>query len=293
MNLCGKLGLGTVQWGQGYGIANVGQRRPDHAEIGVMLGRAHAAGIDLLDTAEVYGEAETVIGRHAADLDGWRIVTKTAPAAGEAGAVEASLAQSLRRLRRPELYGLLLHRQDDLTTTDGPTIWSALQRLKSQHLVAKIGVSVYDPEQLERILDQVDIDLVQLPFNLYDQRFLRAGWLDRLQRTGVEVHARSAFLQGLLLMTPEAMPAQFAAWSDHQRRLYRAIDALGISALTASLRFCLQQPGIDRVIVGCEAPGQLDGIVQAAAACSAMLSEPEAFALDDGAVIDPRRWSRH
>jgi aryl-alcohol dehydrogenase-like predicted oxidoreductase len=88
------------------------------------------------------------------------------------------------------------------------------------------------------------------------------------------------------------MPAQFAAWSDHHRRLYRAIDSLGVGALAASLRFCLQQPGIDRVIVGCEAPGQLDGILQATA-CSASLPEPESFALEDGAVIDPRRWSRH
>jgi aryl-alcohol dehydrogenase-like predicted oxidoreductase len=293
MNLCGKLGLGTVQWGQAYGIANAEGRRPNDGEIGVMLGRAHAAGIDLLDTAQVYGEAETVIGRHAGDLDGWRIVTKAAPVMGEDGAVEAGLTQSLGRLQCAEVYGLLLHRQDDLTTAQGPAIWSALQRLKSQGLVAKIGVSVYDPEQLERIVDQYEVDLVQLPFNLYDQRFLRAGWFDRLQRAGVEVHARSAFLQGLLLMTPETMPAQFAAWFDHHRRLYRAIDTLGVSALASSLRFCLQQPGIDRVIVGCETPGQLDGILQAAAASSASLPNPESFALDDGAMIDPRRWSRH
>jgi aryl-alcohol dehydrogenase-like predicted oxidoreductase len=293
MNLCGKLGLGTVQWGQAYGVANAEGRRPDDGEIGVMLGRARAAGVDLLDTAQVYGEAETIIGRHAGDLDGWRIVTKAAPVAGEGGATGVGLTQSLGRLQCAKVYGLLLHRQDDLTAAQGSTIWSALQRLKSQGLVAKIGVSVYDPEQLERIFDQCELDLVQLPFNLYDQRFLRAGWFERLHRTGVEVHARSAFLQGLLLMTPKAMPARFAPWSDHHRRLYRVIDSLGVSVLAASLRFCLQQPGIDRVIVGCETPGQLDEILQAAAVSSASLPEPETFALDDGAVIDPRRWPRH
>ena len=293
MNLCGKLGLGTVQWGQAYGIANAEGRRPDDGEIGVMLGRARVAGVDLLDTAQVYGEAETVIGRHAGDLEGWRIVTKTAPVVGKGGAVEAGLTQSLDRLQRAKVYGLLLHREEDLTAVQGSTIWSALQRLKSQGLVAKIGVSVYDPEQLEQIVDQCEVDLVQLPFNLYDQRFLRAGWFDRLRHAGIEVHARSVFLQGLLLMTPKAMPAQFAPWSDHHHRLYQVIDSLGVSALAASLRFCLQQPGIDRVIVGCETPGQLDGILQAAATFSASLPEPEAFALDDGAVIDPRRWLRH
>jgi aryl-alcohol dehydrogenase-like predicted oxidoreductase len=293
VNLCGKLGLGTVQWGQAYGVANAERRRPSHDEIGLMLDRARAAGIDLLDTAQVYGEAETVIGRHAASLDGWRIVTKVAPIAGEGLAMDLALTLSLDRLHCASVYGLLIHNQEDLTAAHGSTIWCALQELKSQGLVAKIGVSVYDPEQFERIFDRYQVDLVQIPFNLYDQRFLRTGWLDRLQCAGVEVHARSAFLQGLLLMAPDAMPAQFSPWANHQRRLYQSLKSLGISALAASLRFCLQQPGIARVIVGCEAPEQVDGILQAAANTSALLPEPETFALDDSAVIDPRRWSKH
>jgi hypothetical protein len=188
---------------------------------------------------------------------------------------------------------LLVHHSDDLRPGRGESLWALLQNLKSRGLVAKIGVSVYDPHDLDWILDRYSIDIVQLPFNLYDQRFLWTGWLERLQRAGVEVHARSAFLQGLLLMSAERLPAQFASWRGHHQKLHREWEKAGVSPLAGSLRFCLEQPQIDHVIVGCETPEQLDEILQAAALDTGVLPDAASFAVDDGAVIDPRRWVRH
>lgn len=297
MNRCGKLGLGTVQWGMSYGIANQDGRRPQASEIAQMLRRAQQAGVGLLDTAQAYGEAESIIGQHAEAARGWRVVTKTLPmpSDGEAAkrAVADAFVQSLARLKCTKVFALLVHHPDDLLASHGRRLWALLQDFKSRGLVTKIGVSVYDPQQLEHILDDYTVDIVQLPFNIYDQRFLRIGWLERLQRAGVEVHARSAFLQGLLLMPAEGMPAQFSAWCDHHQRLHRAFADIGATPLAGSLRFCLEQPQIDRVIVGCETAGQLDEILQAATGDSVPLPHAESFAIDDGVVIDPRRWSRH
>lgn len=293
MNICGRLGLGTVQWGQTYGIANAAGHRPDAAEIGVMLDRAKAAGVTLIDTAQVYGEAEEVVGRRIGGCSGWDIVTKIAPSSTQPEAVKDLLSHSLVRLGTKTVYGLLLHRQEDLLLEQGPALWSALQALKSQGFVSKVGVSVYDPEQLALILDRYDIDLVQIPFNLYDQRFLHSGLLERVRKGGVEIHARSAFLQGLLLMPPHEMPRQFSAWKAHQVRLYQAFEQAGLTPVAATLRFCLKQALIDKVIIGCETLSQLEGILVAASADCGDLPDAASYAINSGSVIDPRSWTKH
>lgn len=294
---CAKLGLGTVQWGMSYGIANsIGQ--PTAEEVGSMLRLATQRGVTMLDTASAYGGAEGVLGSHSASIHGLRIVTKTLPLKSEgicgqdvARVVEA-FEDSLRLLQCEQVYGLLVHHGDNLLVAEGERLWSALEELKSRGLVTKIGVSVYEPRQLSRILERYPIDLVQLPFNLYDQRFLREGLLNRLKSRGVEVHARSAFLQGLLLMQPDRLPGGFDSIRAHHFRLYRELDAVGLTPLEGSLRFCLSQLQVDQVIVGCESVAQLDEILRAVSGGAENLPHPEVFAVEDESIINPTRWAR-
>ena len=296
MNLCSKIGLGTAQWGMRYGVANRAGR-PEPTEVARMLRMARESGVTLLDTAQTYGEAESVIGQAGEDLQIWRIVTKTSPAKeGDFGAQEAlilsnTFKESRSRLSSSKLYGLLVHNAGNLLSENGHRLWRALQAFKEEDLVSKLGVSVYEPDQLSRILDCYPIDLVQLPLNIYDQRFLQSGLLSRTRLAGVEIHVRSVFLQGLLLMPPDQLPNQFSRIRASHTRLYRECEISGITPLEGSLRFCLNQPEADHVIVGCEAREQLEGILRASSASGACLPCPESFAVEDFAVIDPRRWA--
>lgn len=294
---CAKLGLGTVQWGMPYGISNsTGQ--PTSEEVGSMLRLAAQCGVMLLDTASAYGDAETVLGDYSAAAQGFSIVTKTLPLKSEnirvqdVSSVAEAFEESLRRLQCRRVYGLLVHHGDDLLIAEGERLWGALQELKSRDLVTKIGVSVYEPKQLSRILDRYPIDLVQLPFNLYDQRFLREGLLDRLKSCGVEVHSRSAFLQGLLLMPPDRLPGGFESVHVQHTRLYRELDAVGLTPLEGSLRFCLAQLQVDKVIVGCESAAQLGQIFRAASGGGVKLPHPELLAVEDESIVNPTRWAR-
>ena len=291
-DLCPKLGLGTVQWGLSYGIANQTGRRPGDVEVGRMIRLADRAGVRLLDTARGYGESESVIGRHADAVRAWHVVTKTARGGESEPALTETFGCSLANLGTARVYGLLAHHPDDLLADRGRQLWDQLQDFKSRGMAAKIGVSVYDPQQLDRILIRYPVDLVQLPFNLYDQRFLRTGWLKQLRLAGIEVHARSSFLQGLLLMPPDRLPGQFSAWSGHHQSLHRTFAEAGVTPLAGCLRFCLEQSHIDRVIVGCESADQLGEILHAGAAGHFALPDAGGFAVDDGTLIDPRRWSR-
>ncbi len=290
-----KLGLGTVQWGMPYGIANrSGQAAA--SDVGRMLQLAQDHGITLLDTAHSYGEAEKVLGRQGISSTSFRVITKTLPiksgSIGEqdAALVTAAFRESLQRLQCARVYGLLVHQADNLLMPGSERLWAALQALKTHGLVEKIGVSVYHPHQIRNILDRFRIDLVQLPFNLYDQRFAQTGLLRRLKQDGVEVHARSAFLQGLLLMPPDKLPDFFGVIRNHHARLHRQIGEANLTPLEACLQFCLTQADLDQVIVGCETAAQLAEILGAVKKVGSYLPGPESYSLDDESIINPSRW---
>jgi aryl-alcohol dehydrogenase-like predicted oxidoreductase len=292
MSLLGKIGLGTVQWGMDYGIANRAGR-PSDAEVGRILDRARTAGISLLDTAAAYGEAETVIGRLPQTRD-FGIVTKTLPWRGETGperlaAVAAGIDASLARLRRGSVQVLLVHHAEELLSPHGGALWELLEDARATGKAGRIGVSVYDPAQLARLLDGFGVEAVQLPLNLYDQRFLRTGMLTKLRTANVEVHVRSSFLQGVLLMQPDNLPAHLSSLREHHIRCAGLLGAAGVTPLQAALGFCLSNGDVAHVIVGCETQAQLDGILDAGAAVSPAF-DTTAFAIDDEALVDPRRW---
>lgn len=271
-----------------YGVAN---RRgmPSRQEVGEILAAAAAAGIDTVDTAISYGESERALGETG--CSGFRVVTKL-PAIRDADDVERwvgeQVAGSLERLRVPKVYGLLLHRPAQSLEAHGAALYSALQRLKRDGLVEKIGISVYSPDELERILPAFPADLVQLPFNVFDLRARNTGWLRRMKDAGVEIHARSAFLQGLLLLPRGELPDKFSRWAPLFSKWSSWLENNAISPLEACLSLPLLQEEIDRVVVGVESVSQLSQIVGAAK------SVRPGPAFDPGCVeedlIDPGKW---
>jgi aryl-alcohol dehydrogenase-like predicted oxidoreductase len=281
-----------------YGIANTkGQASP--AEVARLLDLAKDQGIRLIDTAKAYGTAETVLGAQRAAERGFRIVTKTLPTRSlsfgdeEIARITGAFGESLQSLNTDHVYALLVHRPEELLSRGGGRLWSALQALKERGQVRKVGVSAYDPEQLKGILPRYSIDIVQIPFNLYDQRFKRSGMLNRLKESGIEVHARSAFLQGLLLMRPEALPAHFESIRSHHARLHQRIEQSKSSALEVSLAFCLGQPEIDVVVVGCETADQLSEILfRSDLLPSDFLGSFAPFNVDDPDIVLPPNWPK-
>jgi len=289
------IGLGTVQWGMPYGIANR-SGLPGPEQIEAMLRLAHDRGIKTLDTAPGYGRAESLLGdNHAAAR--FRIITKTKPLQGgelteaDVQAVAEAFEESLARLSCRTVDGLLVHHPDVLLKKDGQRLWTVLDRIRQEGRALKIGVSVYHPGQLEALLERYRIDLVQLPFNIYDQRFMQSGLLQRVKRLGVEVHARSAFLQGVLLSPSSKLPPYFDAIRTHHVRLHRLLADSGMTPLTGCLQHCLRQPDIDAVIVGCETLGQLGDILDAAQECAVRLPPVASYALVDERFLNPSRWA--
>ncbi len=291
-----KLGLGTVQFGMPYGISNTqGQTKP--ADVAAILETAIRAGVRVLDTAPGYGDSETVLGQCPASR-GANIVTKTAPRA-EAVTAEAirdemrsSLQKSLTRLGCHRVYGLLLHKPEDFSSSRADHLFAGLNKLKSEGLVTKVGVSVYTVDEAAALLDRFDLDLVQVPINLFDQNFLSTGMLARLKNKRVEIHSRSAFLQGLLLMAPRQIPAHLFRLVPHVERLREIAAARTTTPQQLCLDFVRQLREIDSVIVGVNDIQQLRSLVEAfnqpRFACSS--AEVAELAVGDAQLTNPSRW---
>ncbi len=255
-----------------------------------MLALAASYGVDTLDTAIAYGGSEACLGE--VGNSAFRVVTKL-PAV-PAGVVDVSawidsqLAASLTRLRSERVHAVLLHRPQQLLGVQGRSIYTALRRHQSDGTIAKIGVSVYAPGDLDDLAERYSFDLVQAPFNIVDRRFATSGWLARLKDGGTEVHTRSAFLQGLLLLPESELPPHFAPWAGIFARWHGWLAEHRMSALDACLNFALDCPAIDRVVVGADSAAQLRQILAASHVMPGALPDLSSEAEE---LINPGQWS--
>ncbi len=273
-----KLGLGTVQFGQAYGVSNL------HGQVTVtgaanILRRAAEAGIGLLDTAANYGEAETVLA--GLDTAPFRIVTKTIGLKNGLEAVVARARQSAETLKADTL---LVHAAGDLADEK---LWPALRQLKSDGVFRKIGISVYVADDPAALAARYKPDVMQLPFSLLDQRLLADGSLARLKDMGVEIHARSLFLQGLLLMN--SVPDHLMTAAPRLKAIRAEITAAGSTPLAAALGFVLSRPEVTFGLVGVTSVIELEEILSAARRTLPDLNWGS-MALDDERILTPSLW---
>lgn len=286
-----RLGLGTVQFGSPYGIANESGQMT-HDESRKIVRHAEAAGMDTIDTAIDYGDSERRLGEIGIGRS--QVTTKLPPIPEScldvAAWVENVVFSSLERLRIPRLYGLLMHRSQELLGPRGESIYQALLALKEEGKVEKIGVSIYGPDELDAIWPYFQLDLVQAPFNIMDRRLATSGWLARLRYADTEVHIRSIFLQGLLLMGSQNRPTYFGRWQPLWDQWHRWLDYQSLTPLQACLGFALSEPHVHRVLVGVDSLKQLMEIMSGASGKG--VSVPRSLETEDLQLLDPSNWKK-
>ena len=185
------------------------------------------------------------------------------------------------------MHGLLLHSPSQLLGPQGEALAAALRAVRTDGLVGRIGVSVYAPDELAAIYPIHSIDLVQAPLNLVDRRLVESGWLQRLADDGVEVHSRSCFLQGLLLM--QQVPARFASWK-HLWACWKSwLAAHPGQAVAACLAYPLAQSQVARVVVGVDSLNQMTELLAASQKLPTIGDLPNLSCADDR-LINPSKW---
>jgi aryl-alcohol dehydrogenase-like predicted oxidoreductase len=255
-----KLIIGGAQFGMLYGVSNSSGVFTDD-QMAQMIAMAKSSNIKMIDTAYAYGDSESRLGK--LNLDGCQLITKLPKfdSSHEARSfVDYYLNASLDRLNLKYIYGYLVHHSNDLLSDSGPLIYERLRFWQEAGKVKKIGISIHDFSVAKQIINRYSLDIVQMPFNVLDRRAIKDGFLQFLKVKGIEVHARSIFLQGLLLMSNENRPNYFMRWRSLLEEWQDWLKVRKLNATDACLQFVLRYPEVDNLVVGFDSLNQFSQI---------------------------------
>ena len=292
-----KICIGTAQFGSSYGITN-SKGRVDFEEIKKILELIKNNNIHLIDTAQNYGDTEKIIGKIIGKHDNFfEIITKISPYfSNQLSKKEqfdkwtTKFEESLIRLNKTIIEGVLIHSIKS-NLDQKLTLMDWLLDLKNRGMVKKIGWSIYEESDLASInLDYIDI--VQIPFSIYDQRLMKNGFLKNLNQKGIEVHARSIFLQGLILTNYLNWPK----WIDHEdyelhKSLQEEIYSTGSTPIEIAIGFVKECPYIDALIFGFTSIKELIEIIKVFNDPSKLISNKKFSNVNfSKKLLDPRSW---
>lgn len=257
-----NLRLGTVQFGMDYGINH--QTKPSVRDCIAMLDYATQNGIANLDTAYAYGMAESVIGeflkKKTIPRDRLNISSKLAPNAMDGIAPEDYEAKVLELIKGQ--LGTLgtdyldVYLYHSARYVNDEALLSALQAAKKEGLAKMVGVSVYEPDEVRVGLASDKVDFMQFPYSIFDQRMLAAGIFD-LPSNGTELDTRSAFIQGLIVMSADKVPPFLAKARPIVRKLDEVCGKYGVNRIALAMSFVKQQKSISSLVFGVDNMEQL------------------------------------
>ena len=296
-----RLCLGTVQFGMDYGLC--GGRKPSLEDAVGMLDYATQNGVDAVDTARAYGDAEEVVGaflsRRTIPRERLFVVSKfgvesLARSGGgdrSAGLVAAA-EESLSRLRTDYLDAFVCHAASCAGNAD---VTAAMADLKRRGLARHVGFSVYETNEAELALEAESVDFLQLPYSVFDQRMERAGVLALSRRRGADVHARSAFVQGLALMAEDAVPGHLDRMRPRIRSLQALCDEFGLTRRALAMAFVRRTAGISHLVFGVDSLGQLRENIASfgeEVPAEALDRAAELFADIEPELVMPNKWRK-
>ena len=287
MNKVSRLILGTAAFGQAYGISN-SKTLTTSKEIHSILEYCLKNGINTLDTAKSYGDSEKILGENG--IENFLVVTKIFCERNyKKGELELRVRASLKRLRIRKCHGILIHNEAALQGPQGGVIASELRALVELGLTEKIGFSTYDPKEADITLSKFQLDLVQIPMNLFDRRAVEGGFIEKWSSNRTEVHLRSVFLQGLLLKEPVTTQKKSATIPvDECTKYINICRSSRINPLDACLSYVFKNAPGARVVVGPTSTQEMKEIAE-----FNLIDIPEGKEITPpwNSTFDPRNWN--
>jgi aryl-alcohol dehydrogenase-like predicted oxidoreductase len=282
-----KLAIGGVQFGKNYGL--VDGKKIKNYEFKKIEKLILRSDIKFIDTSINYGSSEKIIG--SSNFNKLNIITKIKLPKKNINIekwVEKKIRSSLTKLKINKIYGVLIHDYKDLFGIRGKKFLKYLNHLKDKKIIQKIGVSVYAPNDLKKVWSFWKPDIVQVPLNVLDQRFLKSRWITTLKKFKILIFVRSCFLQGLLLSDYRSNP--------RFKKFYKILDKFScwctlndISRLQACVDFLKIKKNIDYLVIGFNNYYQFDEILKSFKN-KKITKIPNIFNTNKLNLIDPRLW---
>ena len=284
-----KMILGSAQFGDLYGVLK-NKKKLKESEVRNIIKISKKNKITYLDTADQYKSFKKILKKQ--NLKKWKISIKLSSKVINKQNTEAKfnnfIFKSLKSLKQKNFEYLLFHRSQDLFTLKGRKIYKYLTILKQKGFINKIGISVYSPNEIKNVIKKYKIDVIQAPYNIFDQRLNNRRLLKKLKVMNIELHARSIFLQGLLLAKKNKIPKKFLKWKNKFNSWHNFLIKNKTTALLECLNFVFSNKNIDKFIIGVNSVNNLKQIV--------LLKKKfikrnfDVFKSKDINLIDPRKW---
>ena len=262
-----KIGIGSAQFGLNYGVNS--SKKVNTSNIKKIFNYLYKNNKKCyIDTAPVYGNAESLIGKNLKKKNQFKIITKTISSNGNKinkqfiKKLDYNFLLSLKRLKQKKIYSILVHDVNDLFKKNSKLLYDYLLTLKKKKLVKKIGVSVYDKKDINKILLKYNFDIIQLPCNIFDQRLIFDGTLDKLKKKNIELHARSIFLQGMLFKKINEIPKNFMSLKKKLNLLHSRVNYSKITTQEAAISFVYNLKKFKTLIVGFDDFEQFKNIIE-------------------------------
>jgi aryl-alcohol dehydrogenase-like predicted oxidoreductase len=252
-----KLILGTAQLGMNYGINNYGKLSEDN--VFDILEFAYNNNIKILDTAEIYGEALTLIGLFlkANPKKDFKIISKLSlDNKLQNNDIFQHLESNLKILNTKYYHGYMIHNFKDLKKY--PEIYGQLQNAKTRGYINNIGISLYEEYEIIDVVDNYNFDFIQVPFNLLDNEKSKRDILKRAKNKKIDIHVRSIFLQGLFFTPNNKYSPQLKPLNKYIMKINEIAKANKTNLETLAIHYPVKKNYIDKIIIGVHDLKQFD-----------------------------------
>lgn len=278
-----KIELGTVQFGLDYGV-NCGTRVTEE-EVKKIIACFDNTKLTF-DTSPVYGESQNVLSKLI--NPGVKVISKTLSLKDNSILAVMEGIDNTCKLFGENLYGIMIHDVSDILQENFSRLVEKLENLRQVGI--KIGVSVYSPEQFNIYKNKIKIDLVQIPLNLLDQRFDSKEFIESSK--GVEIHVRSVFLQGLLLMEECKVPQALKNVLPSIGEIKNKAHDMNLEIYDLCLAYVFHKTWVNKVVIGLDNVYQARQLIQSIESLSVddFNVDLKYLAIHDENIINPVNW---
>ena len=290
MSLKNKFVLGTAQFSGKYGIL---KKYVHRTEIKKILNYVKKKKLFFLDTSIEYKNSDKKIGLIKSKK--WRVITKikfnkkyyqNKDVSSLKKIVIKKLNSTKKNIGINNFETLLVHNFEELDYNLKKKIYKTLISIKNSKLIKKFGFSIYNFDKLEKTMKYFLPNVIQCPYNIFDRRFEKKSLLRLIKKNKIEIHARSNFLQGLLLISYKSLPSRIIKWKDHFKTWDKWIEKNKISKLDASLNFVLLNKNIKKIVIGVNSKKELDKILKMK---KTKVIFPN-FKIKNKGLLNPSKW---
>lgn len=287
-----KIIIGTAHFGMPYGLKESTEPCTSKNEIKKILNIARNNKILNIDTARGYGVAEKNLG--ICGINGFNIISKIYIQQNVTDLeqhIYSQIETILSNLKVNSLQGLLLHNPLALLSKRGDLIYNHLLKAKEIYKIKQIGISAHHFNEIKPIIEKFAIDIIQLPLNIFDQRVVKNKFFSDFKQKKIEIHARSIFLQGLLLCSIHELPKRFLKWKPLFQKFDTFVKNYDISKLEACINYVNSFKEISKFVIGIKESKELEKILSIKIKKLNQLSLD--FSSNDLSLIDPSNWKKN